>query len=341
MGRHDADAPPVGPRRGPVRRARRARHRPARLRARCLVGAAFASRSRCSSSCSCWSAPRARAVNSSSGRAVMNWFARERARARAGRPADRDPARRARRRADAASALADAGGSKAAFLFLAALVALGALVGALVLRGRERRGRHRAGVGPADDGRPEALAAVDRQRPLPLRADRGHRVRRPLPVDEHGFSEQSAALAFACGQVLAMAFRIGAGRWSDVMGAGRPAAAGRGRRRGRDARHRRARGRARLAARAGARPRLRAVDGMERALVHRRRRARRAAAERSGDRRPADRALARRRRRAPGVRGLGLAGRRGPRLSACAAFVPLAGWWLLGALSERRHTAAS
>jgi MFS family permease len=38
-------------------------------------------------------------------------------------------------------------------------------------------------------------------------------------VDEHGFSEQSAALVFAGGQVLAAAFRIGGGRWSDLMGA--------------------------------------------------------------------------------------------------------------------------
>jgi MFS family permease len=36
-------------------------------------------------------------------------------------------------------------------------------------------------------------------------------------VDEHGFSKQSAALVFAAGQVLAMAFRVGAGRWSDLL----------------------------------------------------------------------------------------------------------------------------
>ncbi len=38
-------------------------------------------------------------------------------------------------------------------------------------------------------------------------------------VDEHGLSAQEAALVFAASQVLGGAFRIGGGRWSDLMGA--------------------------------------------------------------------------------------------------------------------------
>jgi len=37
--------------------------------------------------------------------------------------------------------------------------------------------------------------------------------------DQHGLSEGKAALVIAGSQVLAVAFRIGAGRWSDVIGA--------------------------------------------------------------------------------------------------------------------------
>jgi MFS family permease len=37
--------------------------------------------------------------------------------------------------------------------------------------------------------------------------------------DEHGLSDQAAALVIAAAQVLAVALRIGVGRWSDVIGA--------------------------------------------------------------------------------------------------------------------------
>jgi hypothetical protein len=53
--------------------------------------------------------------------------------------------------------------------------------------------------------------------------------------DEHGLSDQSAALVIAAAQVLAVALRIGAGRWSDV----RRARAAAGRARLRDRRRRR------------------------------------------------------------------------------------------------------
>ena len=113
--------------------------------------------------------------------------------------------------------LADAGGSEAAFLFLAALIGLGALVGALVLRGREDED----GIEPTSVAR----TIVDR-RLWRLSTASGLYLYAQVAVmgfgvlflvDEHDFSEQTAALVFAGGQVLAMASRIGAGRWSDVV----------------------------------------------------------------------------------------------------------------------------
>jgi nitrate/nitrite transporter NarK len=158
------------------------------------------------------------AVNSASGRAVMHWFAAE----------ERGFALGVRQTAIPLGGLigaltlpplAEAGGSEAAFLFLAALIALGALAGAVVLRGRTAED----GIEPASVGR----TIVDRKlwrlslgSGLYLYAQIaviGFGVL--LLVDEHGFSEQSAALVFAGGQVLAAAFRIGGGRWSDLLGA--------------------------------------------------------------------------------------------------------------------------
>jgi sugar phosphate permease len=156
------------------------------------------------------------AVNSSSGRAVMHWFG----------PEERGLALGVRQTAIPLGglvgaltlpALADAGGSEAAFLFLAGLIGLGALVGALILRGRED-----------DDGiEPTSVARtiVDR-RLWRLSTASGLYLYAQVAVmgfgvlflvDEHDFSEQTAALVFAGGQVLAMASRIGAGRWSDVV----------------------------------------------------------------------------------------------------------------------------
>jgi nitrate/nitrite transporter NarK len=115
--------------------------------------------------------------------------------------------------------IADAGGSEAAFLFLAALIAVGALVGALFLRGREATD----GIEPATVAR----TIVDR-RLWRLSLGSGLYLYAQIAVlgfgvlflvDEHGFSEQSAALVFAGFQVLGAAFRIGGGRWSDRIGA--------------------------------------------------------------------------------------------------------------------------
>jgi sugar phosphate permease len=156
------------------------------------------------------------AVNSSSGRAVMHWFGAE----------ERGLALGIRQTAIPLGgligaltlpSLADAGGSEAAFLFLAGLMAAGALVGALVLRG----GEDADGIEPASVGRTIADAKLWR-----LSVGSGLYLYAQIAllgfgvlflVDRHDFSEQSAALVFAAGQVVAMAARIGAGRWSDLM----------------------------------------------------------------------------------------------------------------------------
>jgi nitrate/nitrite transporter NarK len=158
------------------------------------------------------------AVNSASGRAVMHWFGRD----------ERGFALGVRQTAIPLGGLigalslppiAEAGGSKAAFLFLAALIAAGALAGALVLRGREAED----GIEPASvartiaDGRLWRLSVGSGLYLYAQIAVIGFGVL--LLVDEHGFSEQSAALVFAGGQVLAAACRIGGGRWSDLLGA--------------------------------------------------------------------------------------------------------------------------
>jgi MFS family permease len=116
-------------------------------------------------------------------------------------------------------ALADAGGSRAAFLFLAALCVGGALAGGLVLRGRDG----------SDGIEVSSVATTLRDGRLwRLCFGSGIYVYAQVAVigfgvlflhDEHGLSEGEAALVIAVSQVLAGAFRIGAGRWSDVVGA--------------------------------------------------------------------------------------------------------------------------
>jgi sugar phosphate permease len=156
------------------------------------------------------------AVNSSSGRAVMYWFG----------PEERGLALGVRQTAIPLGglvaaltlpALANAGGSQAAFLFLAGLMGVGALAGALVLRGREDAD----GIEPASVRRTIVDSKLWR-----LSIGSGFYLYAQIAVlgfgvlflvDEHGFSEQSAALVFAAGQVVAMAARIGAGRWSDLV----------------------------------------------------------------------------------------------------------------------------
>ena len=156
-------------------------------------------------------------VNAASGRAVMNWFA----------PSERGFALGIRQTANPIGALvgalavppiADAGGSEAAFLFLAALSALGAVVGAAVLRRRD----------PAGGVAPESIARTLVDRKL-WRVCFGSSIYLYAQIatvgygvlflhDEHGFSEAEAGLVIAISQVLAAVFRIGVGRWSDIVG---------------------------------------------------------------------------------------------------------------------------
>jgi nitrate/nitrite transporter NarK len=186
--------------------------------AACLVGAAYASSFEELVVFLLLVGAAGSAVNSASGRAVMHWFGSE----------ERGFALGVRQTAIPLGGLigaltlppiAAAGGSEAAFLFLAGLIVAGAIVGAVVLRGREAAD----GIEAASVARTIADTKLWR-----LSVGSGLYLYAQIAVlgfgvlflvDEHGFSKQSAALVLAAGQVLAAAFRIGGGRWSDLMGA--------------------------------------------------------------------------------------------------------------------------
>jgi MFS family permease len=156
-------------------------------------------------------------VNSASGRAVMQWFG----------PSERGLALGIRQSAIPAGGLvgalvvpplAAAGGSEAALLFLAGFSAVGALVGAIVLR--------RGNAGDALDTTSLAQTLAD-TRLWRLCLGSGVYLYAQLALigftvlflhDEHGVSPSRAALVVAVAQVLAVALRIAAGRWSDVVG---------------------------------------------------------------------------------------------------------------------------
>jgi sugar phosphate permease len=143
--------------------------------AACLVGAANAGSFEALFALLVLAGAAGASVNSASGRAVMHWF----------RPDERGFALGIRQTAIPIGGLvvaivlpglAETGGSESAFLF----------------RGRRtcrrprparagQRTRSRSRVAGTDAPRPSALATVARQRPVPLRAGCGHRVRRPLP----------------------------------------------------------------------------------------------------------------------------------------------------------------
>jgi sugar phosphate permease len=156
-------------------------------------------------------------VIAASGRAVVHWFA----------PEERGLALGVRQTAIpigglvsalTVPALAAAGGSRAALLFIAALCLAGAVVGAAVIRGRE-------GGEPPE---PAPLTRTLRDARLwRLCAASGLYLYAQVAVigfgvlflhDERGFSDGSAALVIGGAQVLAGALRIGVGRWSDVVG---------------------------------------------------------------------------------------------------------------------------
>lgn len=158
------------------------------------------------------------AVNSASGRAVMQWFSAD----------ERGFALGVRQTAIPLGGLiaalslppiAEAGGTQAAFLFMSALAAAGALAGALVLRGREvAEGIEASSIASTvADGRLWRLSFGSGLFLYAQIAVLGFGVL--FLVDEHGLSAQSAALVFAGSQVLGAAFRIGGGRWSDRLGA--------------------------------------------------------------------------------------------------------------------------
>jgi sugar phosphate permease len=157
-------------------------------------------------------------VNSASGRAVMLWFGQS----------ERGLALGIRQTAiplgGLVSALAlprltSAGGSTAGFLFLAGFAFAGAIAGGALVRGRE--GRPGAVVEPSGN--------VLRDRRLwRLSVASGLYLYGQVSImgfgvlflhDAWGFSNADAALVIAVSQVLAVVLRIGAGRWSDVVGA--------------------------------------------------------------------------------------------------------------------------
>jgi sugar phosphate permease len=183
----------------------------------CLVGAAFAVSFASLYVLLVLAGASGASVNSASGRAVMRWFdAHERGLALGVRqtaiPLGGLVA------ALAVPRLAAAGGSEAALLFLAAFCAAGALAGALVLRAREPGWmiETTSVEQTLRDGRLWRLSLASGLYVYAQVAVIGFGVL--FLHDEHGVSNGEAALVIAAAQVLAAALRIGAGRWSDLLG---------------------------------------------------------------------------------------------------------------------------
>jgi sugar phosphate permease len=183
----------------------------------CLLGAAYAGSFRILLVWLGLAGAAGSSVNSSSGRAVMHWFG----------PQERGLALGIRQTAIpvgglvgalAVPAVAEAGGTEAAFVFLAALCVLGALAGAILLRPREQGEGVEAG---------SVRQTLGDTRLWRLSVGSGVFLYAQMAVigftvvflhDEHGLSEGDAALVVAVSQLLGAAMRIGAGRWSDVVG---------------------------------------------------------------------------------------------------------------------------
>jgi MFS family permease len=159
-------------------------------------------------------------VNSASGRAVMHWFDAD----------ERGLALGVRQTAVplggliaalAIPQLISSGDATAGFLFFAALCAVGAVVGVTVIRSRDvDRHEHELETSTL-------LRTLRDGRLWRLSIGAGVYVYSQIAVigfgvvflhDEHGLSEGEAALVIAASQVLAVVFRIGTGRWSDVVG---------------------------------------------------------------------------------------------------------------------------
>jgi MFS family permease len=157
-------------------------------------------------------------VNSASGRAVMQWFG----------PGERGLALGIRQSAIPAGgligalvvpALAEEGGSEPAFLFLAGFCAFGAVIGAIFLRRGNAGEEH---LDTASVARTLADANLWR-----LCLGSGVYLYAQLALigfavlflhEEHDVSASGAALVVAVAQVLAVGLRIAVGHWSDVVG---------------------------------------------------------------------------------------------------------------------------
>ena len=154
-------------------------------------------------------------VNSASGRAVMSWFGpRERGLALGIRQTSTPLG--AAVAALALPAIERGAGLEGAFLFLAGLTFVGAVVGGAVVRDVPRGG----GAGEAgrvlSDGRLWTIGASAGLYLVAQVAVTGFLVL--YLHDERGFSTQQAALVLAGIQAVAVVLRIALGRWSDVLG---------------------------------------------------------------------------------------------------------------------------
>jgi sugar phosphate permease len=151
-------------------------------------------------------------VNSASGRAVMQWFGAD----------ERGLALGVRQTAIpiggvAAALVLPQLGVRDAFLFLAALSAAGALAGWVLIRERVREGLELEAVPwTLRDGRLWRLSFGTGLYLVAQVAITGFVVL--FLHDERGLSEAAAAAVLAAVQVLAVGTRIGAGRWSDLLG---------------------------------------------------------------------------------------------------------------------------
>jgi len=183
----------------------------------CVAGAAFAPSAAVLGMFLVLAGASGASVNAASGRAVMQWFG----------PNERGLALGVRQTAIPVGGfvaaltlpeIAGGGGSQAALLFMAALCGVGAVVSAVVLR--DRPSAHELETA-------SVLGTLRDTRLWRLSLGSGLYLYAQLAVigfgvlflhDEHGFSDGRAALVVAAAQVLGAIFRIGGGRWSDVLG---------------------------------------------------------------------------------------------------------------------------
>lgn len=154
-------------------------------------------------------------VNSASGRAVMSWFGTEERGLALGIRQGSTPLGGVVS-ALALPAIAEAGGLRAAFLFLGGLVLAAATVGGLVLRDA-----------PTESGVEEAPRVLRDRRLWRLAGAGGLYLVAQMAVtgfvvlylhDERQLSNQQAGAVLAAMQGLAVVVRIALGRWSDVLG---------------------------------------------------------------------------------------------------------------------------